>query len=165
MKRKCEHESEVSRAARTGFWTDALQLHAETCSACSETRAVTLALIGESVRLRTENRPPDAAHTWIEARRRVRLHLRHRALFWFRALRMLTLIYVPTLLVWTFSHRAVPVHEAWKPTFRADFASMLTGPAETFALSGALLAALCITMGSWYLLREARTSLHHSPSR
>jgi hypothetical protein len=42
---------------------------------------------------------------------------------------------------------------------------MLTGPAETFALSGALLAALCITMGSWYLLREARTPLRHSPSR
>jgi hypothetical protein len=165
MKRRCEHESEVSRATRTGFWPDALRHHAETCPACAETRVVTQALVGESARLRTENHPPDAAHTWFEARRRVRLHLRHRALFWFRALRILTLIYVPAILVWTFSHHAAPVREAWKPSLHADFAPLLTGPAETFAVSGALLAALCITMGSWYLLREARTPLHQSPSR
>jgi hypothetical protein len=163
--KRCEHESEVARAVRTGFWPDALQHHAETCPVCSETRAVAAALIGESARIRTENPPPDAAYTWLEVRRRARLHLRHRALLWFRALRIITVIYVPTLLLWTFSHRAAPVHEAWKPTFRADFGSLLTGPAEIFALSGALLAALCITMGSWYLLREARTPLHHSPSR
>jgi hypothetical protein len=34
-----------------------------------------------------------------------------------------------------------------------------------FAVTGALLAALCITMGFWYLLREARTPLQHSPTR
>jgi hypothetical protein len=34
-----------------------------------------------------------------------------------------------------------------------------------FAVTGALLAALCITMGSWYLLREARTPLQHSATR
>jgi hypothetical protein len=167
--KSCEHESDVVRAARTGFWPDALQQHAETCPSCAQTRTVTTALLEESSNIRAINRPPDAAHTWIEARRRMRLHLRQRALFWFRALRALTVIYVPALLIWSFAHRSTPIHEAlpetWKPSLHADFASLLTGPAEMFAVTGALLAALCITMGSWYLLREARTPLQHNPSR
>jgi predicted anti-sigma-YlaC factor YlaD len=161
----CEHESEVSRAARTGFWPAALQEHIQSCPACAGTSAITAALLEESARIDTENRPPDAAQAWFEARRRVRLHLRHRALFWFRALRTLTLIYVPAVLVWTLSQHANPAREAWKPSFRADFSSLLTGPAVTVALTGALMAAVCIFMGSWYLLREARTPLHPSPSR
>ncbi len=161
----CEHESDVARAARTGFWPAALQEHARSCPACAEASAVTAALLTESARVGTENHPPDADQAWFEARRRARLHLRHRALFWFRALRTLTLIYVPAVLVWTLSQHANPAREVWKPSFRADFSSLLTGPAITFALSGALMAAVCIFMGSWYLLREARTPLHHSPSR
>jgi len=158
----CEYASDVSRAVRTGFWPTALQEHAQTCRACNETRAVTQALLADSAQMRAASPPPDASRVWLETRRRARLHLRHRALFWFRALRVLTVIYVPAMLLWALSHRIAPVREVWKPSFRADFGSLLTGPAETFALSGVLLAALCIFMGSWYLLREARTPLHHS---
>jgi hypothetical protein len=111
------------------------------------------------------NRPPDAAHVWLEARRRARLHLRNRAAFWFRALRALTCVYVPALLVWSLLHRALHPPVSWKLSFHTDFAPLLTGSAETFAVTGALLAALCIAMGSWYLLREARTPMQHSPSR
>jgi hypothetical protein len=159
----CVHASDVSRAVRTGFWPASLENHVEACPACAETRAVTQALLQESAA--TLSHPPDAAHTWLEARRRARLHLHRRAAFWFRALRAITCIYVPALLIWTLTHRVEAPAPLWKPSFRADFGSLLTGPAETFAISGALLAALCITMGSWYLLREARTPLHHSPSR
>jgi hypothetical protein len=102
---------------------------------------------------------------WLEARRRARLHLRDRAAFWFRALRALTCVYVPALLVWSLSHRALPASVNWRPSFQADFSSLLSRSAETFAVTGALLAALCIAMGSWYLLREARTPMQHSPSR
>jgi hypothetical protein len=160
--RLCEHSSDIARAVRTGFWPGALQDHAQTCSACMETRTVTEALLQESSRIRAAGPPPDAARVWFEARRRARIHLRHRALFWFRTLRVLTIVYVPAILLWALSHRAAPIREAWKPTFRADFSSLLTGPAEIFAASGVLLAALCIFMGSLYLLREARTPLHHS---
>lgn len=163
--RPCQHAADVARAARTGFWPDALEHHLETCSACVETRTVTEALLEDSARSRSESRSPDAAHVWLEARRRARLHLRHRAMFWFRALRAITCIYLPALLVWVLTHPAEPTPPLWKPPLHADFGALLTGPAEMFALSGALLAALCITMGSWYLLREARTPLQHSPSR
>ena len=159
----CEHESDVARAVRTGFWSAALQHHAETCPSCSETRAVTSALLEDSAHI--ANPPPDAPHAWLEARRRARLRLRRRALFWFRALRAVTCIYLPALLIWVLVHRTEPAPVAWKPSFHADFASLLTGPAETFAISGALLAALCITMGSLYLVREAHSPLEHSPTR
>ncbi len=162
----CEHASDVARAVRTGFWPDALLQHVEACPACSQARTLTTALIEDSASIQALSAAPDASRVWLEARRRARLHLRHRAMFWFRALRIVTLVYIPAILIWTLSQHAPPaVHETWKPTFRADFSSLLTGPAETFAISGALLAALCVTMGSWYLLREARTPLHHSPSR
>lgn len=160
----CERESEVARAARTGFWSGDLRQHAEACPACAETLAVTGALLEDAAQMRATP-PLDAARVWLEARRRACLHLRHRALFWFRALRILALLYLPAILVWTFSHRASGVHETWRPSFRSDFTSLLTGPAEIFALSGVLLAALCVFMGSWYLLREVRTPLHHSASR
>ena len=157
----CEFASEVARAVRTGFWPSALQDHARTCRACTETRAVTEALLQESSRIRAFSPLPEASRVWFEARRRARRHLRHRALFWFRALRILTVLYVPAIFLWAVSHHAAPVREVWKPSFRADFSGLLTGPAEMFALSGVLLAALCIFMGSWYLVREARTPLHH----
>jgi hypothetical protein len=162
---RCEHESDVSRAVRTGFWPSALECHAESCRVCSETRSVTAALLEHSSRMNAASRPPDAAHVWLEARRRARLHLRDRAAFWFRALRALTCVYVPALLVWSLSHRALPASVNWRPSFQADFSSLLSRSAETFAVTGALLAALCIAMGSWYLLREARTPMQHSPSR
>ncbi|HEY1498074.1 MAG TPA: hypothetical protein VGF88_00715 [Acidobacteriaceae bacterium] len=159
----CEHEGDVARAARTGFWSAALEHHAETCPSCGETRAVTSALLEDSAR--SNDRPPDAGRAWLEARRRARLHLRRRALFWFRALRAVTCIYLPALLVWVLAHHREAAPVEWKPSFHADFALLLTGPAETFAISGALLAALCITMGSWYLVREARSPFEHSHTR
>lgn len=161
----CEHASEVARAARTGFWPDALLGHTEICPACAQTRTLTTALLGDSARLQSLRPPPAASAVWAEARRRARLHLRHRALFWFRALRAIALIYLPAMLIWAFSHRAAPVREAWNPSFRADFSALLTGPAEIVTVAGALLAAVCITMGTWYLLREARMPLHASPGR
>lgn len=160
----CKRESEIARAARTGFWCGDLRQHAEDCSACTETLAITAALLEDSAHARV-TQPLEAAHVWLEARRRARLHLHRRALFWFRSLRMIALLYLPAILVWTISHHASTVHKPWKPSFHADFSSLLTGPAQIFALSGALLAVICIFMGSWYLLREARPPLHQSPSR
>ena len=162
---RCEHESVVSRAARSGFWPGGLRQHLDTCTACVETCAVTEALLRDSARSESANRCPDASHAWLEARRRARLHLHRRALFWFRALRTLTLIYFPAVLVWSLSHHAEPAAANWKLSLQADFASLLSGAVVPFAVTVALLALLCITMGSWYLLREARTPLQHSPSR
>jgi hypothetical protein len=161
--RRCERESEVARAARTGFWSGDLRQHADACPACAETLAVAAAFAEDSALIRSTP-PPAGTQVWLEARRRARLHLRHRALFWFRALRIVALVYLPAVLLWMFSHRTSAAVQPWKPSFRADFTSVLTGPAEIFALSGALLAAVCIFMGTWYLLREARTSLQHHPS-
>lgn len=168
MKRPCEREAEVARAARTGFWTPDLRRHAGSCTACAETLAVTTLLLEDSAQMRAAllPPPPNAADAWLEARRRARLHLHRRALFWFRALRTLALLYLPAMLLWSFS-QATP-RQAWKPalqpsldsSFRAGFAALSSGPAPVFALSGVLLAALCIFMGAWYLLREARTPLH-----
>jgi len=165
MKLHCEHESAVARAARTGFWPSALADHARTCPACSETCAVAAALLEESAAIRAANRPPDAESVWIETRRRARMHLRRRALFWFRALRTLAIVYIPVLLAWSMSRSRPTAAESVSSQISFDFSALLSGPAEKFALAGALLAALCITMGSWYLLREARTSLAHSPGR
>ena len=162
---RCEHESDVSRAARTGFWFGGLREHLDTCTACAETCAVTEALLRDSAVIDSAHRRPDASQFWLEARRRARLHLRRRALFWFRALRVLTLIYLPAMLGWALFRHAEPAAAYWKLSFHADFASLLSGAVVPFAVTGALLALLCITMGSWYLLREARTPLQQSSSR
>jgi hypothetical protein len=159
---RCEHEFSASRAARTGFWPVGLRQHLETCTDCAETCAVTEALLRDSDRIQGVSRPPDATSVWQEARRRARLHLRSRALFWFRALRTLTLIYFPAAVVWSLFHHAEPSSVHWKLAVHADFASLLSGAVALFAVTGALLALLCITMGSWYLLREARVPLRHS---
>jgi hypothetical protein len=159
---RCEHEPVVSRAARTGFWPNGLSQHLNTCTACGEACVVTEALLRHSPRIDNGNLRPDASHAWQEARRRARLHLRRRALFWFRTLRILTLIYFPAVLLWSFAHHADPVAAPWKLSLHAGFASLLSAAAVPFAVTGVLLALLCITMGSWYLLREARSPLQHS---
>jgi hypothetical protein len=162
---RCEHEPAVSRAVRTGFWPDGLRQHLSTCTACAQACTVTEALLLDSARQDGAHRRPDAPHAWLEARRRARLHLRRRALFWFRALRTLTLIYFPAVLLWSLSHRTEPAAIPWKLSLRAGFASVLSVAAVPFAVTGALLASLCIAMGSWYLLREARTPLQPNPGR
>lgn len=159
----CERESDVARAARTGFWSDDLRRHADACPACAEAVAVTTALLEDCSQIGA-TAPPKPSHVWFEARRRARLHLRRRALFWFRALRILALVYLPAMLVWSISPHASAVHDDWKLSFHANFSSLLTGQAEIFALSGVLLAALCVFAGSWYLAREARTPLHRGSS-
>ena len=161
--RSCQHAADVARAVRTACWPAALEEHVRSCPVCAETRTVTQALLADASQMRAISPSPDAGQVWVEARRRARLHLRHRALFWFRALRILTIVYIPAILLWAVSHPSALVRDVWKPSFRADFSGLLlTGPAEILAVSGVLLAALCIFMGSWYLLREARTPLHHS---
>ncbi len=162
---RCEHESDVSRAARTGFWRNGLHAHLDICTACAETCAVTEALLQDSARIDSVHPGLDASGAWLEARRRARLHLRRRAMFWFRALRALTLIYFPAVVVWSLVHHGEPAAAHWKLSLHTDFASLLSVAVVPFALTGALLAMLCITMGSWYLLREARTPLQQSPSR
>ncbi len=161
---RCEYESAVARAVRSGFWSAGLEHHAESCSVCSEARVISQALFEESARLRASS-PPDAARVWLEARRRARLHLRHRAELWFRALRTFTGIYAVAAVAWLFSHRTLPASSHWSPSAHADLASLLTGPAEIFAVTGALVAALCISMGFWYLLREARQPLEPNPGQ
>jgi len=161
---RCDQEPAVSRAVRTGFWSDALERHAESCSICAEARTISQALLEESTRLRTAA-SPGATQVWLEARRRARLHLRHRASLWFRALRTLTCVYAVAAFAWLSSHHATPAASRWSPSFHADFASLLSGPAEILAVAGALAAALCISMGSWYLLREARQPLQPNPGR
>ena len=159
---RCEHEFDVSRAARTGFWRGGLREHLDTCSACAEAFAVTEALLWASAGVETAKGGPHASQVWLEARRRARLHLRRRAQFWFRALRTLTLVYLPAVLLWSVSHHAKPAAIYWELSLQADFAALLSAAIVPFAVTGALLALLCITMGSWYLLREARTPLQHS---
>jgi hypothetical protein len=150
---------------RSGFWSAGLEEHAESCATCSEVRAVTEALIGESARLSIVTRASEAGLVWKEARRRARLHLRHRAELWFRALRALTGVYAVASFAWLLSHSHGSGSGVWRPSFHVDFASLVTGPAESFAAVGLVLAAVCISMGCWYLLREARQPLETSPSR
>jgi hypothetical protein len=154
----CEHESGVSRAARTGFWPGGLRQHVETCTACAQTCTVTEALLRDSAGIDSADRCPDALYAWQEARRRTRLHLRRRALFWFRALRTLTVLYFPAVVLWSLFHHAEPAAAHWRFSLHADFAPLLSGAVAVVAVTGVMLALLCITMGSWYLLREARTS-------
>ncbi len=162
---RCEHENDVSRAVRSGFWSAGLEEHAESCATCSEVRAVSEALLGESEHMGLVARVPEAEFVWIEARRRARLHLRHRAELWFRALRALTGVYAVASFAWLLSHSHGSESGAWRPSFHIDFASLVTGPAESFAAVGLVLAAVCISMGCWYLLREARQPLEASPGR
>jgi len=162
---RCAHETDIARAARTRFWSEALKGHAENCTICSEVRAVTEALTGDRARMGASAQPPDAGLVWMEARRRARLSLRHRAELCFRALRALTGVYAVASCAWLLLHYTGSTSGLWKPSFHADFASLLTGPAEGLAAAGVVLAAICVSMGWWYLLREARQPLEASPSR
>jgi hypothetical protein len=57
-----------------------------------------------------------------------------------------------------------PCGVVWKLPLHTDFASLLSGAVVPLAVTGALLALLCITTGSWYRPREARTPLQNSPA-
>lgn len=78
MERYCEHEQEVARAVRTGFWSPELREHAERCEACTESMLVASWLM--ETEQQAEVTVPEAGLVWWKAERRMRRERVERAL-------------------------------------------------------------------------------------
>lgn len=63
----CRHEEQVTAAARSGEWVDALRAHVENCPLCSKTRAVADFMNFAADSLGRHEPAPDPTTIWIKA--------------------------------------------------------------------------------------------------
>jgi predicted anti-sigma-YlaC factor YlaD len=146
----CEHENAVVRALHSDEWAEELRLHLSDCQDCREALQLAEAL-GEVARHAEIHCNPPDAH-WILQRSRLRSReIAMRRVAWLlTAMRTLAAVYVGVAAVWllrgyvTLEYRGV--------------ASALHGTASGFAQMGAMVAAVCVVVGLFPILRESAVS-------
>jgi hypothetical protein len=153
--RFCDQEEAVWSAMRNGALTEELRIHAGSCPICAELMLVAEYLHQEVAADPAELRVPDADFVWLKARNRARELAVARATLPIRVVRIGA--YAAALLAAAWF---VPFLRAgsWLPAFDFRYLSAmdragsmtLTG---TMAI-GVVASLICISFGSWYVLRQ-----------
>lgn len=135
IERCCEHEQEVARAVRTGFWSPELREHAERCEACTDSMLVANWLM--EAEQHAEVTVPEAGLVWWKAERRMQRERVERAL---RPVLIAERVSAAAVLA------ALAVGAAWLAA---------ASPSLTTALAGGL-AVLAISAGSALYVAHSR---------
>lgn len=145
---RCERETEVVGALRTGTWTADLGSHVRDCAICAETRLVAERLLENARRLRAGYEPIAADRIWRQAqarRQEMALQRATRPLIFMGGLSVACIISLAAWLLYSFWHMADgKLMRSW------------TVPGIETATMGAAIAVACIAAGAWYLLRESK---------
>lgn len=156
----CDRESEVVKAARTGFWPDNLRSHTESCEACSEALLVSHYLNEEAASALDEAEAlsplPEAGLVWWKAQLQVRRETARRATRPVAIVEALSsaigLVAAVALLVW-----AWPQVRGWSALFRlAGFEwNVFSGGLALYLIGGAaLLLTSMVIFGAWAIRAE-----------
>jgi hypothetical protein len=143
----CEHETGVIRALHLGEWTSELRRHAAECQDCSQALHLAEALREEARRAAIHCNPPDAHWIMQRSRRMAREIAVRRVTRLLAAIRALAAVYVAAAALWLLrGYAALPYREV---------ASSMHGASAGFALMGAMVAAVCVVVGLWPILRDS----------
>lgn len=143
----CKHETEVIRALRTSEWTTELRLHGAECQDCSQTLRLAEALREEARRAEIHCTPPDPYWILQRSRRMAREIAMRRMTRLLAVMRALAAVYVAAAAVWLLRGYAALQYR--------EVAAAMHGAASGFALMGAMVAAACVVVGLWPILRES----------
>jgi hypothetical protein len=141
---RCERESSVVAATRSGESTLELDNHLATCASCAETKYVTRSLLRHAAMTRDQSQPPAAKRTWRKMQERRQQFARR------RAARGLTVMWVlATVYFVAFLARYLPA--LWHA--RSANLEVTLGFFENgMPLAGLATSVGSIALGSCYLL-------------
>jgi hypothetical protein len=142
----CEHENGVIRALHSGEWTSELRQHAAGFPDCSQAMQVAEALRAGARRSESRFSPPDAYWILQRSRRMAREIAVGRMGRLMAAMRTLAAVYVVAAAAWLLRGYATVQYR--------EVASSLHGAATTFALLGAMVAAVFVAVGLLPILRQ-----------
>jgi hypothetical protein len=150
----CEHERVVIRALHSGEWSVELRRHAAECADCSQALQLAEALGEAARRAEAGFQAPDAHWIWQRSRRLAREIAVRRVNHLLAAMRALAAAYVAAAALWLLRGSAALQYR--------EVASSMHGASSWFALMGAMVAAVCVVVGLWPILREGSIdSAHH----
>jgi hypothetical protein len=142
---RCERETEVVGAMRSGAVSAELDLHMEGCTACAKTRKVTALMLLHAAAIQAQNpQPPMASRVWRRAQAQQQADALKRATLALALMRSLGAVYLVVLIVWSlralWRSQGVAMMPAWS--------SLASGT----VFLGAGVAVVLIALGAWWLL-------------
>lgn len=145
---RCERESSVVAATRSGESTLELDNHLATCAACTETKDVTRSLLQHAAITWAQSQPPEPKRIWRK------MQERRRQFAWRRAARGLTVMWVlaTVYFVGLSEHYLFAV---WR-TQSAQLEVAARFLEDGMTLAGIVIAVISVALGSGYLLVSGR---------
>jgi hypothetical protein len=142
----CEHESSVIRALHSDEWTNELRVHVAECQDCSQALYLAGALREEAKRAEIHCNPPNPHWIMQRSRRMAREIAMKRMAQVLAVTRTVAAFYVVAVIAW--------VLRGYAESQYREVASAMHGTSSWFALTGAMVAAVCVLAGLWPILRE-----------
>ena len=142
----CEHERVVIQALHSGEWSVELRRHAADCPDCTQALHLAEALGEAARRAEIHCHPPDAHWSWQRSRVMAREIAVRRVTRLLAAMRALAAVYVAAAALWLLRDSAALQYR--------EVASSMHGVSNWFALMGAMVAAVCVVVGLWPILRD-----------
>jgi hypothetical protein len=142
----CEHENGVIRALHSGEWTDDLRQHVAGCPDCGLAMHLAEAMKDGARRAERRFNPPDAYWILQRSRRMAREIAVSRMGRLMAAMRALAVVYVVAAAGWLLRGYAIVQYR--------EVASAMHGAATSFAMLGAMVAAVFVVVGLLPILRQ-----------
>ena len=145
---RCEWESSVVAATRSGESTLELDNHLATCASCAETKYVTRSLLRHAAITSAQGQPPAPQQIWRQMQERRQQFARRRATRGLAVMWALATVYFIVLLACYLP----ALWHAQSANLEVSFRFLENGT----ALAGIAISVISVALGSCYLLISGR---------
>jgi len=141
---KCERESSVAAASRSGCWPAGLEHHVPTCPSCADAKRIAQLFLEHAAATSAQSHPPAANIVW----RKMQAQRQHQALI--RATRCMTLMRIMAAL-YAVALAAWYLPQLWhmQPAQRSTAFSVLS---SGMVFTGVVTAVVAVVLGSCCLV-------------
>jgi hypothetical protein len=144
IREKCERESSVVAASRSGCWPAELEDHVAACAPCAETKRVAQLFLDHAATTSAQNHLPAANIVWQKMRAQRHQQALIRATRCMMLMRILAALYAVALAAWS-------LPQLWR-TQPAQLSTALSALSSGMALTGVVTAVAAVVLGSCCLV-------------
>lgn len=151
IREKCERESSVAAALRSGSWPAELTHHVTACPACAETRRVAQLFLDHAATTSAQSHPPAANIVWqkMQAQRQQQAFIR--ATRCMTLMRIMAALYAVAVAAWY-----LPQLWHMQP---ASLSTALSAFSSGMVFTGVVTAVVAVVLGSCcFVLLGSRTT-------
>jgi hypothetical protein len=138
---KCERESSVAAASRSGCWPSDLEDHVATCAPCAETKRVAQLFLDHAATTSVQSHPPAANIVWQKMQAQRQQQALTRATRCMTLMRIMAALYAVALAAWY-------LPQLW----HMQPAPLSTALSGGMVVTGVVTAVVAVVLGSCCLV-------------